>query len=622
MTPAPLTLSLTLDTDWGAATGAGIAGGVDNVVEKDSSGRPVLRATILTGIMREQALNAARALDGPEGTAWQNLARALFGTADHPRLITFSDAPIAAAEEATTQDATHTVIGVSIDERTGTAKEDFLRLFERAGRGSGEARIDLLTESLDRSPITWSPAQRGDARLLLALAAQLVRAVGSDRTSGDGACRAVVTDGDTVMDRTWCATQVRSLMGEDGTVRAPEVPERTRSAPAIVSDGAPTAAPTMAATARLTMSLRAPLVSYEVPYSNEVRSLDFLRGTVLLPWVHSRLRRALPDNPLVRDAVVRGHLRLSDATPVVDGVRGLPVPLVLSREKQAGQDGGEITLWNRLRSEEPTQVHVPVRSGYLFDTGTTVHLGSPALVGRQSTAIFATTGAAEAGQLFMVRALPAGVVLQAQVTMSAELRDAVGQKWEEILSIPARLGSRRLSGTYGRVDCVLDPVEDVPEPDLGGEQEEALTIWCVSDILLRSPGLGATGGVAPLLEALGAGTRLRLVPDPDTEPEDLRYAVGLRHRRVDTWSATAQQPRTSRIAVQAGTALRVAPQDPAQMGRLRAYLAVAQREGIGHLREQGYGRIVVGHRLLELKKGTFEAQGLRQADFTSEGQEQ
>ena len=35
MTPAPLTLSLTLDTDWGAATGAGIAGGVDSVVEKD-----------------------------------------------------------------------------------------------------------------------------------------------------------------------------------------------------------------------------------------------------------------------------------------------------------------------------------------------------------------------------------------------------------------------------------------------------------------------------------------------------------------------------------------------------------------------------------------------------------
>ena len=63
MTPAPLTLSLTLDTDWGAATGAGIAGGVDSVVEKDSSGRPVLRATILTGIMREQALNAASSKD-------------------------------------------------------------------------------------------------------------------------------------------------------------------------------------------------------------------------------------------------------------------------------------------------------------------------------------------------------------------------------------------------------------------------------------------------------------------------------------------------------------------------------------------------------------------------------
>mgnify|MGYP000900097328 FL=1 len=627
---ATFTLRLALTSDWGVATGAGVAGGVDAVVERGEDGRPIIRGTVITGVMREQALNAAHALDGGRrGGPWARLATALFGDATRPRLVAFSDAPVtvapATAEDGGPRPATHEAIGVSIDKETGTAKDNFLRLFERAGSGSGESDVTLLAEGLDRSPIAWTQGQRDDARLLLALAARLVTAVGSDRSSGDGDCEAALHDGDTELGGTWCADAVRGLRTA-GEVRAPAVPEAPRSAPARLREPA-AGAPAMTVALPLTIRADAPLVSYDVPYSNEVRSLDFLRGTVLLPWVHSRLRRVLPEDDLVRDAVVTGRLRVDDATPVVDGVRGLPVPLVLSRPKAAGVRQEAVEVWNRLRSAEPQEAHSPLRSGYVFYPGAgapdgdrAISLGAPALVGRQSTAVSAATGAAIAGRLFMVRAIPAGVVLQAEVRVSADLYDAVGDRLPEVLTGPARLGSRRFSGTYGRAACRVGPPRPLPDPAdaaLGGAADR-LTVWCTSDLLLRSTRLGPVDGIERLLRELGGA---RLDPDHGARPDDPRYAAGLRYRRVDGWSAADQQPRASRIAIRAGSAISIRPASkvPDAMDALRRHLAGLERDGVGLLREQGYGRVVVGHPLLE--RETFRARSLQQSDFTARSEE-
>ena len=471
----------------------------------------------------------------------------------------------------------------------------------------------------------------------------------------------------------------------------------------------------MAAELTLTIVLTTPLVSYDVPYSNEVRSLDFLRGTVLLPWVHSRLRHAFAGSDLVRDAVVTGRLRVSDATPVVGGVRGLPVPLVLSRPKVPGARQETLEIWNRLLRGEPSEVHVPLRSGYVFypgpgadaatgapggtapgsvtASGPTVCLGAPALTGRQSTAMDAATGTVATGQLFMVRAIPAGVTLQAQVSLSADLYDAVGSRLAELLSVPARLGSRRFSGSYGQVVCQAGRAdtglraggrtEVGGHPGAGGRTEGGratsrpgpggapggasapggagdaagggVTVWCTSDLLLRSPRLGPVDGMTGLLRALGGGIELELVgssgplaPGPHLTPaprgpggaralrpggspglpavvgraQDARYSAGLRYRRVDGWSAADQQPRASRVAVQAGSTLRVRPTDPGAMGSLRRRLARLERDGVGLLREQGYGRIAVGHPFLGPGPDVIRARVLQQSDFTTEGQGQ
>ena len=104
----------------------------------------------------------------------------------------------------------------------------------------------------------------------------------------------------------------------------------------------------------LDIVLESPVVSYEVPFSNEVRSLDFLRGTVLVPWLHGLLRKNYPGNALVNSAIVSGDLRVSDALPVYKELAGLPVPFVLENEKvpeDKQDDKQPCTLFNR---------HIPI----------------------------------------------------------------------------------------------------------------------------------------------------------------------------------------------------------------------------------------------------------------------
>ena len=83
--------------------------------------------------------------------------------------------------------------------------------------------------------------------------------------------------------------------------------------------------------------------------------------------------------------------------------------------------------------------------------------GAPPLTGRQSTAHDTATGAAKDGQLFLVRALPAGLTLRVTVTMSPALHECAGARLEGLAGEPldARIGARRLSGTFGRALCTF-----------------------------------------------------------------------------------------------------------------------------------------------------------------------
>ena len=355
-------------------------------------------------------------------------------------------------------------------------------------------------------------------------------------------------------------------------------------------------------------------------------------------------------------------------------------------------------LWNRLISKEPEKVHVPVRSGYIFDFGDgepgkpRYGTGAPPVTGRQSTAHDAVRGTAKDGQLFLVRALAAGLTLQSEVTITESLykhqptvtknlcerrpgeaqnetqqvsQRALGEMLPEILHGQARLGSRRLTGTFGLAECETTekPTSDRAaaggDADAGGnaasgngsvadvranlddnantgnadawDSEGATTIWFTSDLLLRSRSLGAAGSSKDIIDAFNrskafsdteaciklflpenSGKKDTTASKQDanngmTPPKqnggenDHRYRAGLRYRRVDSWSAAEGQPRATRLAVQAGSVLKVRLGDNAEQRR-KALAALRELEtvGIGELRAQGFGRFVVGDPLLSI----------------------
>ena len=672
-------MTIVFTSDWGVSTGVGHAGRTHSKIER-SGDKPVVRGTVITGVLREQAMLAARALDGAEEGKWTGFALWLFGqnpdgkqgSDPHPRHVIFSDAAPASASAI----PVHDTVSLSIDPTTGTARDQFLRFTERAAPGVLTGTFTLIDEA---GAEISDPEKLKAAHFLLGVAGLMVRGIGSGRSGGDGECTVAVSDKDYVeigrQDAKAADALKRILANQDNDsptyssedVAAvadrlrcltrkclqtiPNLPARPKdSVQDIAMPGlqqSESGDTTWYETA-LDIVLDSPVVSYEVPFSNEVRSLDFLRGTVLVPWLHNLLRKKYQGgSDLVKSAIISGDLRISDALPVYEKTPGLPVPFVLENEKvredkpKDKQDDEEPrTLFNRhipIDDQECGENTIPTRGCYIFVDSSGVPatgwIGKPSLIGRQSTAISSETGAAKDGQLFLVRALPAGLKLRASIVVSerllSELRgtDAISADSPLTLDLgiaeqSAFLGSRKLTGTFGRARCTVGstftevgstpppvegPVTDEGTPASSSESTEVVSLWFTSDVLARSSALGPGGSVEDLeLAFRRANVPVTVVhestdgephsrPDQDSNNKNRkRILTAIRHRRVDSWSPRDNAPRATRLAIQAGSVVqvRISPDD---LGALETLGHI----GVGELTPQGYGRFLVDSPLLE-----------------------
>ena len=676
-------VAIVFTSDWGVSTGVGQAGRTHSTIER-SNGKPVVRGTVITGVLREQAMLAAKALDGPtkenEKGKWTSFALWLFGqdpnsepgSTPHPRHVLFSDATPASPIPV------HDTVSLSIDPTTGTARDQFLRFTERAAAGVLTGTFTLIDEA---GAEISDQATIDAAHFLLGVAGLMVRGIGSGRSGGDGECTVAVSDKDyveigrqdakaadalkrilanrdndsptyssedveTVADSLRSLTQdsLRSLTRESlrEIPDPPDLPESNPQDIAMPDLQQSESGDTTWYETTLDIVLDTPVVSYEVPFSNEVRSLDFLRGTVLVPWLHGLLRKKYQDKTLVHSAIVSGDLRISDALPVYRKNPGLPVPFVLENEKvredkpKDKQDDEEpCTLFNRhipIDDQERGENTIPTRGCYVFvdSSGASVKewIGKPSLIGRQSTAINSETGAAKDGQLFLVRALPAGLKLRASIVVSkrllGELRGTDASAEDSPLTLDlgiaeqsAFLGSRKLTGTFGRARCTVGstftkvgstpppvegPATDEGTPASSSESTEVVSLWFTSDVLARSSALGPGGSVEDLEIAFRRAnvpvTVVQESPDQDSGDKNRkRVLTAIRHRRVDSWSPRDNAPRATRLAIQAGSVVQVCL-SPHDLGSLETLGHI----GVGELTPQGYGRFLVDSPILAKAK--------------------
>ena len=633
-------VTIVFTSDWGVSTGVGQAGRTHSTIERRND-KPVVRGTVITGVLREQAMLAAKALDGPEEKSpkkWTNFALWLFGqdpdsepgSTPHPRHVLFSDATPASSIDI------HDTVSLFIDPDTGTARDQFLRFTERATAGVLTGTFTLIDEA--GAEISDKPTIDA-AHFLLGVAGLMVRGIGSGRSGGDGECTVLVTnnkikacDGQStstfVAFASSCAQELRTNLKKLALSLKPEVvnalpaPQQSGTQHQVGAVDGSAATHSGGHHLILDLTLNSPIVSYEVPFSNEIRSLDFLRGTVLLPWLHRLVssKKRGDKEAVVTNAVTGGHLFVSDALPIISDAEGLPVPLTLKTDKTSPSDS-PITL-NGDSTEETGKI--PVRGGYVFfgskggdgeEPGTKAQgwYGKPPLRGRQTTAINHETGAASKGQLVLVEALPEGMRMRAHVWMSDELWEACGGDALLGKEHKARLGSRKLTGTFGSATCTLreetdderesrgrfgnagiaQPTGDASKSANGtapGEGTPASSrgvwLWFTSDVIARSAGLGAGGTADDLIRVF---RREGIIVE----------AVGttsIRHRRVDSWSPADNGPRASRLAIQAGSVIQVhvSKKDRDKLLELAPF-------GVGELTAQGYGRFVVAHPLLDIR---------------------
>ncbi len=635
-------VTIVFTSDWGVSTGVGHAGRTHSTIERCGND-PVVRGTVITGVLREQAMVAAEAFDramGSSGEHWKEFALWLFGqdpnsepgSTPHPRHVLFTDATPASSIDV------HDTVSLSIDPTTGTARDQFLRFTERAAAGVLTGTFTLIDEA--GRPLSVQATIEA-AHFLLGVAGLMVRGIGSGRSGGDGECTILVTNHEVearagqstskiVAFASSCAQELRTSLKKLARSLEPEV---VSALPAPQQSGTQHQVGTVDGSAAqhssghhliLDLTLNSPIVSYEVPFSNEIRSLDFLRGTVLLPWLHRLVssKKRGEHEAVITNAVTGGHLLVSDALPVIEDIKGLPVPLTLKTDKTSPSDS-PITLYG---DSPKNKGKLPVRGGYVFfapkegdgeepGTKTQGWYGKPPLRGRQTTAINHETGAASKGQLVLVEALPEGLKMRAHVWVSDELWNAASVSNLLGKTREVRLGSRKLTGTFGSATCTLrnetndeqearsrfgnagsaqpvgtasasadgtTPGESAP----ASSDKQTVSLWFTSDVIARSAGLGAGGTADDLIRAF---KRESITVEAVGTPS-------IRHRRVDSWSPADNGPRASRLAIQAGSVVQVTVSD-----KVRAALVKLAPFGVGELTAQGYGRFVVAHPLLSIE---------------------
>lgn len=620
-------VTIVFTSDWGVSTGVGQAGRTHSTIERCGND-PVVRGTVITGVLREQAMLAAKALDGQKDGKWTNFALWLFGqdpnsepgSTPHPRHVLFTDATPASPIRI------HDTVSLSIDPTTGTARDQFLRFTERAAAGVLTGTFTLIDEAGSE---LCDQATIEAAHFLLGVAGLMVRGIGSGRSGGDGECTVLVTNHEveahagqsTPAFVTYASKQTNALRRtlknlaqslKPDFVSALPAPQRSTQHQVGTVDG-PAAQHSGGHHLILDLTLNSPIVSYEVPFSNEIRSLDFLRGTVLLPWLHRLVssKKRGEHEAVITNAVTGGHLFVSDALPVISDAKGLPVPLTLKTDKTSPSDS-TITLFGNSTKETGK---IPIRGGYVFfapkegdgeepGTKTQGWYGKPPLRGRQTTAINHETGAASKGQLVLVEALPEKMCMRAHVWVSDELWEAASVSSLLGKTREARLGSRKLTGTFGSATCTLREAALPTESTPASSDDHTVSLWFTSDVIARSDLLGPGGTTDDLIRAFKR---------EGIDLESLK-AASIRHRRVDSWSPADNGPRATRLAIQAGSVIQVQVSE-----RDRDKLLELAPFGVGELTAQGYGRYVVDHPLLSrvLSRESLTVTKATKQDFIS-----
>ncbi len=580
-----LSLNMVMLSDWHISSGAGRPGDVDRLVRRDEDGLPYVPGRTLVGIWRDACETVAFGLDdGDKRNEWKLWVDYLFGEQPNTNKAA-TKAPKQAALSVTSlhlpanlrdklvikenrelrEALTFVKPSMSIDPLTGYARQDHLMFHEMVRSGCvlvGEAELEL-------------PEVKGAANVakaLLVAGAQLVERLGGDRRRGSGKCRLTVNKPD------FDAVEVISNCEE-----CPKPPEadsndeaKTRQVPLASTESGTTPAETSVQdnttqeadsksswqVLDLVITAKSPLVIAGPTLGNVVTCLDYIPGTLLLPFV----TRALGNHAI--EAVKRGELVITNATIEIDKKQSLPIPQAFFEEKM----GDNKKVINRFFAGPEDKQIKGIRHGYMTAyTATNFYSGnvSHGLVTHNIIDDKEQRPNHSVGGVYTYTSIASGSVLRAQLRIKD--KDIDLSSFKAALSSDYRVGYAK-KDEYGQVsittaDLVTIEIEvetteqaelavknqssllSEVETDSNNSQTKLLTVWLLSDVLFRDARLRPSSDINLFAKLLGGKLGVTLTPRHTKE----LLSVMARRRRTGSWSVKWGLPRPTLAGLMAGS---------------------------------------------------------------------
>ena len=623
-----LTIKIKLTSDWHIGSGAGIPGDIDSLVQKDQDGLPYIPAKTLTGILRDACELVAFGLDNGESGNWQEWVDYLFGEQPGETQVAKEEiktAPRSAAlsirpgyfsyplrkvlnSKANLKNAlTFVKPGISIDADSGCAIENFLR-FEEVVRGGAvlEAKCELN--------LPTDKKQKEAAYALLVAGTKFVERLGGKRRRGSGKCELVINNQDIKSWISWLEKNV------ENPPSIPDLPEEVTKNAGYVTK----LEDTEWVEVSLGITTKSPVIISKRTVGNVVETLDYIPGTHLIKLIVKKLSGLGVD---LGQAITHGDIIITNATLEVNSQQGKPVPLALFYEKSTGglDKGGKI--YNRfVETEDEAKGQLKgYRAGYINSTDGKFlpkHETVKMTVGTHNTVDDKVQSPTKdsGGGIYSYEAIKPGTKLQAKLKLRKSIADVLDnktqKKWRsDSLSSVSLKGNYRIGQSkkddYGEISLEVLPNQDFKHQKPAITNNE-LTVWLLSDVLLRDERLRPTTDINCLKKELETKLKVKLAFKfcEDKSSEDKKLSFIARTHRIDSWQVRWGLPRPSLVGLAAGTCM-VFEVKEVKEGTLEYKLLIEslteiESRGIGERRAEGYGQISFNDPILTQPTSTLE----------------
>ncbi len=602
------TFEIEMRSDWHIGSGFGVSGGVDRLVAVDEDGLPFIPGKTATSMLRDGAEQLAAGMDdGDANGPWHDWLRFLFGTQPTRKEGALGAAPLPAAlhirrgqllpeirnrlrskQPAATQlrqSLFFNKAAVAIDPKSGTAKPKCLRL-EQMARAQLVLTCDVTIQCAGADvPVDFISQ-------FLAAASLLVTRIGAKRRRGAGKCR-------------W---QLLPQVDVSATINAfsaagfqpPALPQSNQANPALAAASASAVADWF--DIPLSVTLIDPACVADSVVGNTARTLEFIPGTHLLPFLTQQLRSL---GIAMASEIQQEAIRVLPATIELQAQRSQPTPLAWELSKDAEKWTSQ-SLVNRMQMNSPV-LSKQIRTDYCvtstLDPGEVTSHGRPALSFHTHNTISEQSQrpTSDLGGVYSYQAI-APCRMQSVLRVSANLFHRIQHHagWRETLGGRARIGRSSKDG-YGRADIAVvgEPIKRTGTSDVALSNPAVFTLQLLSDTLILNArnqfATTATELAGAIGDALGANVRVshrRDQPDVAT--------AFVRTHRIESWSSRWQLPRPSLVALRAGSCVRLEVVDPPN--DLLSKLMSLQWTGIGQRRAEGYGQLQIDHPLCTVTK--------------------